>query len=158
RLAVKRIPFGKQALEHRLRIRLLQQRASLVVAGASQLHLHRRPQVDNNTTIMQVTTIRLAYHHATTGGHDDAGLLRQLVDHFLFATTKAVLSLDIEDPRNIGASALFNDLVGVEERTVQDMGEVSPKGAFTSTHGPDQEDTGSVVGHDTPISCLRKCL
>ena len=91
---IKRVTHLKQAAQHRFRVRLLQQRTIAILPSPCQLHLNRGPQIDHDTAVMQVATVAFTHHHTTTGGHDYAGKLGQLVDYLFLATTEAGFALN----------------------------------------------------------------
>ncbi|MND53733.1 hypothetical protein D3C80_447790 [compost metagenome] len=95
-------------------------------------------QVDDPAAGAQGLAVGRAQHRAATGRQDHAILLADLLDHRLFAITEALLTLDVEDPRNIRPGTLFDFLIGVLEGKTQFFGKQTPDGAFSCPHRADQ--------------------
>ncbi|MCY1557401.1 hypothetical protein D9M68_942500 [compost metagenome] len=73
-------------------------------------------------------------HCTAAGGQHQAIQFAEIGNYRPLALAKALLTLDIEDPRNIGTAALLDLLVGVLEQQPQLFGKQTPDGAFTSAH------------------------
>ena len=76
-------------------------------------------------------------HGAAAGGQHDAVLAAQVADHLRFAAAKARLALDFEDPRDRGAGAGLDLMVGVDEAHAQFAGKDAADGGFSRPHQPD---------------------
>lgn len=87
---------------------------------------------------MQRQAIGFAHHRAAAGRQDHAIGGAQLGDHGLFPITKARLTFLIEDPRDIGARAQLNFLIGIFEWQAQLFGQQATNGAFASPHWPNK--------------------
>src|SRR5690606_17411956 len=87
-----------------------------------------------------MTTIGFAHDYAATGGQYDTTHLSQLIDDLLFTLAEAGLPFHVKNPGNIGATALFDHLIGIVEVEFQFGRKQAANGAFTSAHWPYQKD------------------
>src|SRR5690606_21956065 len=100
-LPVERVTNSHQIPEHLGRIGRAQKWPIAVTRRPVDLLLDRGMQVDDSPSRMQSLTILWTHHRPTARGQHQTILLRQLGNYCLLPLTKALLTLDIEDPRNI---------------------------------------------------------
>src|SRR5690606_4979211 len=89
------------------------------------------------------TPVRLTGDSAATGSQHNAAALGQLIDHRFLAPPESFLPFHVKNPRNIRAGTRFNFMVGVDEFVIQDLGKLTPDGAFSSTHRANQNNVGT---------------
>ena len=122
----------------RTRIGGLQQRAILISRRALQRALNGGFEVDHRAALVQMATISLPHDRATTRRQHDMTTLGQHINDVLLALTETGLTLDIENPRDIGPRTRLNFMVGIKEFPMQQLCELPPDGGLARAHGPDQ--------------------
>ncbi|MNP46844.1 hypothetical protein D3C76_1408700 [compost metagenome] len=91
-------------------------------------------QINHPPTGMQCPTIGFAHDRAPACRQHHTVAIAQLGNHCLLAITKTRFAFLIEDPRDIGARAQFNFLIGIFEWQAQLFGQQPADGAFSSPH------------------------
>ena len=140
RLAIERLALGEQALQGGAPVALLQQRAAPVARGAVVQVFHRAVQVDDGAALAQCAPVLLAQHHAAAGGEHDAVTLGEFVDHRDLAVTEAGLALYVEDPGDLCARTILDDVIRIEEGATERVSEVPADRGLAGTHEADKED------------------
>src|SRR5690606_33135544 len=87
-----------------------------------------------------MTTIGFAHDYATTGGQHNTAHTGQFIDHLLFTLAKASLPFHVKNPGNVGATALFDNLIGIVKVEIHFGRQHAANAAFTSAHWPYQKD------------------
>src|SRR5690625_3018692 len=93
----------------------LQERPIFVVPGALQLRIDRGLKIHGCAAFVEMATVFGRQDCAAAGCQYDSVPLGQLIDDGSLPTPKASLALDVEDEWNIGAGALFDDSVAIEQ-------------------------------------------
>jgi hypothetical protein len=85
-------------------------------------------------------TVTGSQHHPTAGCQDNALHLGELCDDVLFAVTKPLLALYIEDPGYIRSRPLLDDMIGIEELGVQRLRQQTPDRALAYGHQSNEKN------------------
>ena len=65
------------------------------------------------------------------------------VDHSLLAIAKSLFAFHIEDPIDLGAGTLLDQLIGILEGVIQYRGQLTANGRLAGRHHAHQEDAGA---------------
>ena len=88
-------------------------------------------------------------HGAAAGGQHDAALRGEVADDVRFAPAEARLAFDFEDPRDRGAGAGFDLMVGIDEALAQLARKQPADGGLARPHQADEDDVVFAIRHVT---------
>ncbi len=114
-LPVQRVALLQQFLYAAAWIGDLEQRPLFVFRSAGQQLINRGGEVNHFAQGFQFVVIFGANNDTSTRGYDMAFHAQQTVERCSLACAKAGFTLNIKDPRNIRACALFNKMIGIDE-------------------------------------------
>src|SRR5690606_40719768 len=104
-------------------------------------------QIDHEPAAPQVLAVVFIQDGATAGGQHDVVEFAQVTDGVALAHPEAGLALDIENPRDVGAGALLDDLVGVVKGQAQFVSEQATDSGLACSHGTDEKDVVAGTAH-----------
>ena len=81
-----------------------------------------------------------AANDSSAGGNNMAGVFNERFEEFGFHVAKRFLTIFFENCWNGAALLLDNELVGVNERVAEGLGEVSPKCGLSRSHKSDEDN------------------
>ncbi|EEF27202.1 conserved hypothetical protein [Ricinus communis] len=119
------------------RIGRLQQRPVLVVRGALQDAVDAGAQVDHRAARLQQRAAVGVEDGAAAGGQHQAVLAAQLADDVGLAAAEAGLAFDFKDPRDRGAGARLDFVIGINKLQSQLAGQDAADGGFSCPHQAD---------------------
>ncbi len=128
----------QQLSQARARVSGLQQGPILVTRRALERTLDRGFEIDHRTALMQMAAIARTHNGPAACGQHNMAPLREHINDMLFALTKAVFTLNIEDPWNVGTGTRLDFMIRIEELPMQQLGELPANGGLARAHGPDQ--------------------
>ncbi len=127
-LAVERVTGYHQVPQYLLGITLIQQWATPVTSGAAHLLFDSGVQVDHESTPTEGTAVLAAGNHPPACCQYRIVPERHLLDHLLFPVAKALLTLNIKDPRDICAGRSLDFRVSISELQLQLLSQIFADG------------------------------
>src|SRR5450830_954076 len=112
----------------------LRRGAVLVVAGALEDAVDVGAQVDDGAPLGQAGAVVGVEDGAAARGQHDVVLVAQVADDFRLAAAKTCFPFDFKNPRNRGARAGLDFMVGVDEAFAQFPGEDAANCCLARTH------------------------
>src|SRR5438105_602943 len=152
-LAIQRIASRIELLHPCKRIRSLQQRPVLAVAGALPQRGGRCMEVEHRSTLLEPFAVRWTQHDPAAGGKHDIVLDDEVGEDGCFAVAKAWFALQLEDDRNRYAEPAFELDVGVEEWLVQAPGEQAAERRLAAARHAHQKKIAPMQMHRGIVHC-----
>src|SRR5690242_6192629 len=104
-------------------------------------------EVEHRAVGLQPLAVDGAEHDAAARRKDDVDALDQACERLLLAVAEDRLALDLEDRRNGHAEALFELMIGIDERLAQVAREDAAKCRLAASGHADEEEIAATQQH-----------
>ena len=119
---------------------VVKERAICVPRGSLQDFNRVCDQPDDVTEFSKELAIFGAANDSPASRNNMAGVFNKRLEEFGFHVAKPFLTVFFENCGNVAALLLDNELVGVNERVAEGLGEVSPNCGLPRSHKSDEDN------------------
>lgn len=140
RVTVERYTVTKKVADRFFGIVLLKERAVCVPRGSLQYFSRVSNEPDDVTEFAKELAVFGAANDSTASGDNMAGVFNERFQDFGFHVAKRLLTFFFEYFGNGATLLLYNELVSVNERIAEGLGEVSPNCGLSRSHKSDEDN------------------